>query len=135
MPWPTDDLETTHFDAGADNPSLARPVLKRLIDIVKALIAARNVPDGVAGLDANAKLTATQLPYTITHEWSGYSLRVRNMDGAWGVYKNLRGATGARGATGSRGPRGPTGPAGPQGPTGQTGPQGPAGPGNDGTGM
>ena len=50
MAWPNDDLETTHFDAGADNPSLARPVLKRLIDVVKALIGARG--SGGRGLRA-----------------------------------------------------------------------------------
>ena len=157
MAWPNDDLETTHFDAGADNPSLARPVLKRLIDIVKVIIAApgsaggvceldargkvpgarirRNEAGGVAGLDANTKLIAAQFPYITTHQWSSYSLRLRNTNGAWGVYRDLRGSKGAaglRGATGLRGAaglRGLTGPRGPQGPAGPQGSQGPQGPG------
>lgn len=28
------------------------------------------------------------------HEWNGYSLRFKNVDGSWGHYTNLRGATG-----------------------------------------
>ena len=153
MAWPNDDLRTTHFDAGTDKPSLARPVLKRLIDIVKALIGARgsaggaceldadgkvpaarirrNEAGGLAGLDANARFIAAWLPYTITYQRSGYRLRLRNMNGSWGAYRDLRGATGARGATGLRGPaglRGATGLRGPQGIQGLAGPTGPGGP-------
>ena len=50
MTWPTDDLETTHFDSAADNPSLARPMLRRLFDRVKTMIAARGAPGGVCDL-------------------------------------------------------------------------------------
>ena len=62
MTWPTDDLSTDHFDAASDAPAAARPVLKRLIEIVKALIGARASADGVCELDANAKVPAANLP-------------------------------------------------------------------------
>ncbi len=56
MAWPTDDLATDHFDAGADSPADARPVLKRVIDYLKAIIAALGVAGGICELNANAKV-------------------------------------------------------------------------------
>ena len=61
MTWPTDDLSTTHFDAASDSPASARPVLKRLIEIVKTLIGARASADGVCELDANAKVPPARI--------------------------------------------------------------------------
>ncbi len=61
MTWPIDDLDTTHFDAGSDNPAQARPMFKRLIDRVKTLISARGVADGVCELDANAKVPTVRI--------------------------------------------------------------------------
>ena len=61
MAWPTDDLATDHFDAGADSPADARPVLKKVIDYLKAIIAAPGVADGLCELDANAKVPATRI--------------------------------------------------------------------------
>ncbi len=60
MVWPTNNdnnaLMTTHFDEGADNPSLARPVLLKVIQVLKSIIGARGVANGVASTDASNKL-------------------------------------------------------------------------------
>ena len=138
MSWPTDDLDTTHLDAGADNAARARPALLRFIERLKHLINARgaggvcelgadgkvpperigrNQAGGVAGLTAAGKLLVAQLPFIRTHEWSETSLRRRLSDGAWSAYVDMRGPQGPRGP---RGPRGPAGPQGPQGPPAST---------------
>ena len=56
MVWPNDSLTTDHFDAGADSPAKARSVLKRLIDVTKAVLAARSAANGLCELDANRKV-------------------------------------------------------------------------------
>ncbi len=56
MPWPQDDLSTANFDADTDKPSLARPMLVRLINAVKAIIPMRGAADGICDLDANGKV-------------------------------------------------------------------------------
>jgi hypothetical protein len=53
--------------------------------------------------------------YLPVHEWSGTSLRLRQPDGSWGSYVNLKGDTGSAGSTGATGATGPTGPQGPSG--------------------
>ena len=133
MSWPTDDLDTTHLDAGGDNAARARPALLRFIERLKHLINARGhaggvcalgadgkVPDarigrnqagGIAGLTAAGKLLVAQLPFIRTHEWSEKRLRRRLSDGAWSAYVDMRGP---------QGPRGPAGPQGPQGPPAST---------------
>ena len=141
MTWPTDDLATEHFDSGTDNPSRARHVLKRAIDILKAILAARGanngicdldserrVPDGRIGkglangvceLDANAKVPIGRYPgIGADHEWSGTSVRFRVPGGGWSSWYNLQGPQG------DPGPRGPEGPDGPKGPVGDRGPAG-----------
>ena len=60
-PWPTDDLATTHFDAGSDSPADARPILKKALDYLKAIIGARGSADGVCELDANAKVPPARI--------------------------------------------------------------------------
>ncbi len=96
MAWPTDDLATDHFDAGTDSPADARPVIKKAIDYLKAIMAAlgvaggmcelnanakvpdgrigRGAADGVAPLDANAKVPATHLPDATTDAAGALSL-------------------------------------------------------------
>ncbi|WP_260843338.1 hypothetical protein [Sedimenticola selenatireducens] len=61
MSWPTDDLGTTNTDEGIDNPSIARPMINTLIQRVKSIIAARGVANGVADLDADAKVPNARL--------------------------------------------------------------------------
>ena len=62
MAWPTDNLATTHFDQSTDSPASARSVLEDTIEAVKEMIAARASTDGVASLDANMRVPASQLP-------------------------------------------------------------------------
>ena len=112
MPWPIDNLETDQFDASTDSPALARPEMLKTVEAAKEIIAGRgtadgvceldgntrvpgarfgrNEADGVAGLNANLKLDPAQLPYTDSHEWDGTRLRLRNLDGSWGDYTDLR---------------------------------------------
>lgn len=61
MPWPTDSLDKTHLDEGADNPALARPMLAAAIDALKAVIGMRGAAGGVAGLDAAGRVPDAQL--------------------------------------------------------------------------
>lgn len=62
MAWPTDDLTTTHLDAGTDDPSQARAELKSAVDKLKSVLgevtAAATVwhsgnDGGGSGLDAD----------------------------------------------------------------------------------
>ena len=61
MSWPTDDLSTTHFDAASDNPSVARFMLKRILDRVKTIIAARGATSGVCDLNSGGKVPNTRI--------------------------------------------------------------------------
>ena len=61
MSWPTDDLSSEHFDAGADSPAHARSVIKKAIDYLKAILGARGAADGLCELDANAKVPAARI--------------------------------------------------------------------------
>ena len=132
MSWPTDDLDTTHLDAGGDNAARARPALLRFIERLKHLINARGtggvcelgadgkVPDarigrnragGVAGLTAAGKLLVAQLPFIRTHEWSGKRLRWRLANGGWSAYVDMRGPQGPQGPPASTSGGGGNGPA------------------------
>lgn len=64
MTWPanTSNVVTTNLDSGTDNPASARADLKTALDELKNVISGRNEASGVAGLDANSKISATQLP-------------------------------------------------------------------------
>jgi len=61
MTWPVDDLSTEHFDAGSDSPAAARSLIKRLIDIVKAILGLRGAANGLCELDDQAKVPATRI--------------------------------------------------------------------------
>ena len=131
MTWPTDDLDTTQFDAGGDSPADARPMLKKALDYLKAIIAARglaggvceldatgkvpgarigrNEANGVAGLTAAGKVETARFPVVISHEWVDSVLRLAHLDGVWGVSVDLRGPPGPPGQIGPQGPQGPQG--------------------------
>ena len=66
MAWPIDDLDVTHMDAGTDSPALARPMFVRVVNRLKSVIAARGQPNGIATLDADGKIPASQLPESQT---------------------------------------------------------------------
>ncbi len=61
MSWPTDDLDTEHFDAGDDSPASARSVLKTLIDRVKEMIAALGATGGVCDLGDDGKVPGQRM--------------------------------------------------------------------------
>lgn len=56
------NIITTNLDDGTDSPASARADLKTALDELSAVINGRNTADGVAGLDASSKISATQLP-------------------------------------------------------------------------
>ena len=49
------DIQTSHYDAGVDNPRLARAQLKTLLDKTRDLINAIDTAGGLAKLDADGK--------------------------------------------------------------------------------
>ena len=56
------NVSTTNLDAGTDNPAAARPDIKAALDELTAVIDGRASANGVAPLDATAKIAATYLP-------------------------------------------------------------------------
>lgn len=55
------DIPTTHYDAGADNPRLARAQLKTLLDKTRDLINAIDAAGGLAKLDAEGRAKLADL--------------------------------------------------------------------------
>lgn len=80
MTWPTNDglIITTNLDSAADSPAAARADLKTALDELKNVINGRNQASGVAGLDANSKITASQLPNTLISTTGEMSLAPNN---------------------------------------------------------
>ena len=67
----------------------------------------------------------------VYHEWSDTRVRLREPDGGWGAFVDLKGPQGNPGSPGPEGPTGPQGSPGPEGPRGSQGSPGllgPAGP-------
>lgn len=63
MAWATSsNVITTNLDAGTDSPAAARPNIKAALDELVLVIDGRNTANGVAGLNASSKLSATQFP-------------------------------------------------------------------------
>ncbi len=62
MSWPTDDLSTGDLDAATDSPASARTTLKKAVDYLKTIIAARGIANGIASLDGNTKVPYAQIP-------------------------------------------------------------------------
>ena len=66
MAFPTASITTTNLDAGTDDPSLARADLLDGVQKLNTIISEGGGANGVALLDASAKLSANQMPTTIT---------------------------------------------------------------------
>ena len=63
MTWGnSSNIDTTNLDAGTDSPASARADLKAALDELSNVIDGRNAANGVAGLDASSKITASYLP-------------------------------------------------------------------------
>lgn len=60
--WPSGSVNTGNMDLGSDNPATARGDIKTMADKVNSMIGARGQADGVAGLDADAKVPLAQVP-------------------------------------------------------------------------
>ncbi|MDD9875771.1 MAG: hypothetical protein OXU22_09605 [Gammaproteobacteria bacterium] len=60
------DIQTSHYDAGADNPRLARAQLKTLLDKTRDLINAIDTAGGLAKLDAAGRAKLQDLFVTDT---------------------------------------------------------------------
>ena len=59
MPWPVNDLDTTALDSETDRPPRAE--FLKISGRVMTMIEARGTADGVASLDANAKVPDAQI--------------------------------------------------------------------------
>jgi len=66
MAFPTASISTSNLDAATDDPSLARADLLDAVQKVNTIIAEGNSANGVALLTSSGKLSATQMPTTIT---------------------------------------------------------------------
>ena len=66
MAFPTASVTTTNLDAGTDDPSLARADLLDGVQKLNTIISEGGAANGVALLDSSAKLSANQMPTTIT---------------------------------------------------------------------
>ena len=66
MAFPTSQIDTTNLDSATDDPSLARADLYDAVTALNSIIADKNAANGVLVLGSTGKITATQLPATIT---------------------------------------------------------------------
>jgi len=66
MAFPTNTVNTTNLDAGTDDPSLARADLLDAVQKLNTIITEGGAANGVALLTSGGKLSATQMPTTIT---------------------------------------------------------------------
>lgn len=60
------NVTTTHLNSSTDDPSQARVEIYNALVELTAVINGRNTTNGVAGLDASGKITASLLPTTLT---------------------------------------------------------------------
>lgn len=128
MAWPTTRIPTDDMDQETDRPP--REDIKAIADAVNSILAEHGVSlatlvgghipaaqmqrgeaGGVASLDATRKVPIEELPASVAgsgrglqYQWSGTRLRVRNNDGTWSPYVDLRGPAGPRGVAGPAGP-------------------------------
>jgi len=71
MGWGTAaNVTTVHLDQATDDPSQARVELYNALIELTAVINGRNTANGVPGLSASSKITASQLPNTIVSDSS-----------------------------------------------------------------
>ena len=66
MAFPTSQIDTSNLDSATDDPSLARSDLYDAVVALNSIIADKNAANGVLVLGSTGKITATQLPSTIT---------------------------------------------------------------------
>ena len=66
MAWPTITITTANLSTSTATPAAARADLYAAVTAVNDMIDGVDVANGVAGLDASAKLAASVLPNTIT---------------------------------------------------------------------
>lgn len=63
MTWGnSSNVSTTNLDAGTDSPAAARVDIKNALDELTNVIDGRNTANGVPGLNASSKITASQIP-------------------------------------------------------------------------
>ncbi|HLO39702.1 MAG TPA: hypothetical protein VK176_01665, partial [Phycisphaerales bacterium] len=60
--WPSTPIDTTDMDAGSDSPASARTDLKLAVDAINDMIGAAGSANGVAELDASARVPDAQIP-------------------------------------------------------------------------
>lgn len=69
MAWAnSSNVITTNLDAGTDSPAAARPDIKAALDELILVIDGRGTINGVAPLNASAKIDASYLPSEINSE-------------------------------------------------------------------
>ena len=66
MAYPTNDVSTDHLDSPNDSIAAARAELYTALTRLSELIDSRNTANGLAPLDANTQVPATNLPTTLT---------------------------------------------------------------------
>lgn len=66
MAFPTSQVSTTNLDDAADDPSLARADLLDAVQKLNTIIDEGGSASGVALLNSSGKLSATQMPGSIT---------------------------------------------------------------------
>jgi hypothetical protein len=81
FPANANNIVTTNLDAGTDDPSQARANLKSALDEITNIINARGQASGIASLDANTLIPATQIPDELNSS-SGQNL---TLDPATGI--------------------------------------------------
>lgn len=77
MTWPTDDLTTTHLDAGTDDPSQARAELLAAVQKIQAILTQRGAASGIAELDSSGLIPTNRIPDIGTWETGDVRLTVR----------------------------------------------------------
>ena len=65
MTFPTQAIDTTHLDSGADDPSLARADLLLALQTINTILSTANAGYGVLVLQADGTVNPTQLPGTL----------------------------------------------------------------------
>ena len=79
MAWAnSSNVSTDNVDSASDNPSLARADIYNAFLELKNVIAGRGAADGVASLDSNSKVPASELPNTLTSSTGNLSLQPAN---------------------------------------------------------
>lgn len=66
MSYPTNDITTTHLNAGTDSIAAARVELYTALTRLSELIDSRDTASGMAPLDADSQVPAANLPTTFT---------------------------------------------------------------------